>query len=634
MCGIAGIVSPSGVDRRLLDQFGTVLQHRGPDGQGVWIDERNRIGFVHRRLAIIDLTPTGEQPMQSKDGRWTLSFNGEIYNHGELRTRLDPSGGWRGTSDTETLLAAISAWGIEAAIDAAVGMFAISLFDARNRQLHLIRDRFGEKPLYYGWCGGDLVFASELKAIRAHPDFDGALDPAAVEGMLRFAAVPAPRSIYREVRKLPPASHATIAVDGDLRDVKIARYWSYEDLAVAGAVDPYAGEADARDALEAALAASIGGQAVADVPVGAFLSGGIDSSTVVALYRKYTTGTIRTFSIGFAEDGFNEAIHAREVAAYLGTTHEERIVTAEDAMAVIPRLPQMFDEPFADASQIPTYLVSALARERVTVALSGDGGDELLGGYNRHIGPPRLWSKVSRLPSSARALIGAGAGAIPPAAWDWALATTTGKRGVRRGTKLRRAVMTSASGKSLGALYADLIDAWPGASPVDVPYATHAPAALALDPASEMMVRDVDSYLPDDVLVKVDRAAMACSLETRAPFLDHRLAAVTARIPTRFKIRGGTGKAILRDLLYANVPRALVDRPKAGFSVPIGAWLRVPLRDWAEDLLSPSALAVSGLIAISPARDRWQRYLLGQEGHDQALWSLLMFQAWLADAKA
>ncbi|HWT11300.1 MAG TPA: asparagine synthase (glutamine-hydrolyzing) [Allosphingosinicella sp.] len=652
MCGIAGLVARGRVDEAKLRLMTTALAHRGPDDSGIWIDSEAGLGFGHRRLAIVDLSPAGHQPMASRDGRWVLNYNGEIYNHSALRSELESAGGgpvaageaWRGHSDTETLLECIAAWGPERAIGRCVGMFAIALWDAKERRLHLIRDRFGEKPLYYGWTGGDFVFASELKAIRALPGFDNGLDRGALSRFTRFGYVPAPHSIFERIYKLEPGCilSATVAElrtplarapepgSGPLR-----RYWSYRDVVAAGLADPIADEAEALDRLERALLDAVGDQAMADVPVGAFLSGGIDSSTVAALYRQHSK--VRTFTIGFEEAAFDEAPYARAVAAHLGTDHEEVYVTARQAQEVIPLLPRIYDEPFADSSQIPTYLVCKHARAQVKVALSGDGGDEMFGGYNRYLAADRLWSKLNRLPSPLRAAVGAAAGRIPAAAWN-AAADLAGRRSRQPhfGAKIRKSLRTMAAAAGIDQVHESFVDEWHGEeAPVTVAGFERggepAPLNGSAPDTVRMMYRDSVSYLPDDILCKVDRAAMAVSLETRLPLLDHRVAELAARIPVGMKIGGGAGKQLLRKLLFRHVPPALFERPKTGFAVPVGEWLRGPLRPWAEELLGESRLRAGGHFRPGPIRARWEDHLKGRGDSTASLWFVLMFQAWEAE---
>jgi asparagine synthase (glutamine-hydrolysing) len=649
MCGIAGFLSTRSVDEDVVRRMIDPIRHRGPDDQGVWIDREAGVGLGHRRLSIIDLSPLGHQPMESADGRWVISYNGEIYNHEELRAEL-AGVEWRGHSDTETLVEGIAAWGLERTLERSVGMFAFALWDRRERRLHLVRDRFGEKPLYYGWAGGDFLFGSELKALRAHPGFDNPVSRKALRLYAARTYIPAPLSIYERIYKLEPGCILSLAPGAEAMaeppevgasgPVRLTRYWSYREVMRKGFADPIEDEAEAVDGLERVLAAAIKGQSFADVPVGAFLSGGIDSSTVVALYQKYSPTPVRTFSIGFEEAGFNEAEYAKAVAAHFGTVHNERYVTVSETRDVIPKLPSMYDEPFADSSQIPTHLVSAFAREQVTVALSGDGGDELFAGYNRHFAAPRLWQRLQRLPRPVRAMIGGPLSTLPPGLWNRASRLVAAGRHPYFGTKVQKALRVAGAARSFDDVYTSFLDEWDFEdSPVlgaaggeaggwDLDFAPGAPDTL------RMMYCDAVSYLPDDILCKVDRASMAVSLESRVPFLDHRVAEYAAAIPLGMKVKGGKGKHILRRLLYREAPEALFERPKAGFAVPVGEWIKGPLRDWAETLLSADRLRREGWFDAAMIRRRWQQHLSGQRDSTPALWAVLMFQAWLDEAGA
>jgi asparagine synthase (glutamine-hydrolysing) len=626
MCGIAGVLSSAPVDPPVMRRMVATLRHRGPDDEGIWIEPG--IGLGHRRLSVIDLSPNGHQPMVSQSGRYVLTFNGEIYNHPVLRSALESEGirGWRGHSDTETLLEAIASWGVERALRACVGMFALGLWDRQARKLFLARDRFGEKPLYYGRAGKEFLFASELKAIRAHPDFAGTIDRDALRIFAARGYVPAPRSIFREVSKLEPGTILT--VDGG--DATVDQYWSYREVVESGLANLLPNEEAARRELESALIGAIQGQSVADVPVGVFLSGGIDSSTIAALWRKHSSRELRTYSIGFEEFGFDEAPYARAVANHLGTVHTESYVTSAEARDVIPLLPAMSGEPFADPSQIPIYLMSKLARENVTVTLSGDGGDELFGGYSRYQTAANLWRKMQRVPASMRHAAGAGLGKVPLLVWDRLAAAGTRFPGAR----FQRTLHRLGGVDSLAELYRSFRDEWTGEPSPVIGAAFHDPACdLDLDVAGgsdlvRMMYCDAVSYLPGDILCKVDRATMARSLEVRNPFLDHRVADVAARIPIDLKVRNGTNKYILKQLLFSHVPSHLFARPKAGFSVPIGAWLKGPLRPWAEDLLSRDRLDREGFFCGAAIQKRWQDHLAGRRDATHSLWPVLMFQAW------
>ena len=649
MCGIAGFLDPTlAADaapsrlRRMTD----ALRHRGPDAEGQWQDAALGLALGHRRLSIVDLSPAGAQPMLSASGRHVVVFNGEIYNHAAIRADLEASGrapAWRGHSDTEVLLAACDAWGIEATLPRLDGMFAIAMFERTARCLHLVRDRLGEKPLY--WCAdGDkrLAFASELHALRRGPIAAGEVDPAALRDYLRRGYVHAPGTILRGVAKLVPGEHVRIALAGDGRfSTHRARYWSAMDAARAGLAAPRA--LDDREALErlrTLLDDSVRLRMLADVPLGAFLSGGIDSSIVVATMQRLSSRPVRTFTIGFGEARYNEAAHARAVAAHLGTEHTEFTATPQDAQGLIPQLPGMLDEPMADSSLIPTFLVSRLARQHVTVSLSGDGGDELFGGYARYALTERLAQQQARLPHWLRTAVAAGMRATPAGAWD-ALGRllpdriTARRLGDRMHKLADRLVLDDAP-----SLYASLSSWWPMPDEVlagDVraalrPEHAHRFALTAADATltERMMAEDLTHYLPGDILAKVDRASMAVSLEARVPLLDHHLVEFAWQLPMHMKVRDGRGKWLLRTLLHEYVPAALVERPKQGFTVPVEHWLRGELRDWAQDLLSPAALARHGLLDARVVGTYLREHLDGRRAWTPQLWSVLMFQAWHA----
>lgn len=639
MCGIAGLLATQApVTPDLLRRMSDRIIPRGPDSSGEWIDDEGRIGLAHRRLAIIDLTEAGHQPMHSACGRYTITYNGEIYNFEDIRTELTTAGKaqpWKGHSDTEVLLAAISAWGLRAALEKAAGMFALALWDRKERQLTLARDRFGEKPLYYGWVESGFAFASTLGPIAATPGFANPISSDAVAGLLTRAYVPAPLSIYRGIAKLPPGCLLTLEGDAAPGTMPAPdRYFDYADKVLAGAADPISDQEEALEALEAVLTTAVGRQLFADVPVGNFLSGGIDSSLITAIAQKCAHRPIKTFTIGFEEAGFDEAVYARKVAAHLGTEHTELYVSAADALAVIPQLPAIYDEPFADSSQIPTHLVSKLARQQVTVSLSGDAGDELFGGYNRHIQFPRLWRAMGKVPGPLRqAALGLGR-AVPPGVWNGLSDLARRRRSAWFGHNAQRALRQMGRAGDFDTLFDQFMDDWAGqASPMADGLTCNQrlrtdPRLAGLPLEVQMMHADAVSYLPDDILAKVDRAGMAVSLESRIPFLDPEVSALACRIDPKLNFARGGGKDVLKQLLYRHVPRELVDRPKAGFAIPVGQWLKGPLRDWAEDLLSEPALSGSGLFDPKPIRARWQRHLAGQEDATQPLWSVLMFQAW------
>ena len=652
MCGIVGMIAARAGNLQLIERLAGTLVHRGPDDGGSWVDEEARLGFGHRRLAILDLSPQGHQPMHSADGRWVITYNGEIYNHLDLRKELEaarsaPKGGWRGTSDTETLLQAVATWGLDATLSRACGMFAFGLWDRLNRKLYLARDRFGEKPLYYGWVGGDFIFASELKAARAHPQFSNQVSRRALGALASRTYVPAPLSIYERLFKLPPGSILEVgtgapaeAADeppragGGSGAVRLRTYWSYADALKRGLDNPIADEEAALEELDRCLGEAVRVQAIADVPVGAFLSGGIDSSTIVALYQKHSAIPVRSFTIGFEDSHFDEAVSARAVAAHLGTIHEEKRVTSREAAAVIPLLPAMFDEPFGDSSQIPTFLVSSFARQRVTVALSGDGGDELFAGYLRYQQALSFWRTLGRIPLGARRAGASALRRVPFGVWTAADSLVGASRRSPLSGKVYKALGAAASVRTFDDLYSTYLDQWPsGGSPVLGASAGAEPFPLdpgfAASDALKMTYCDTLAYLPDDILCKVDRAAMAVSLETRVPFLDHRVAELAARIPMSMKLGRDGGKWIVRKLLSKHLPDELFDRPKSGFSMPMADWLRGDLRGWAEDLLDPARMRAEGFFDVARVRGRWRDNLDKRRNAAGSIWAILMFQAWL-----
>lgn len=647
MCGLAGFWRPGPLDpdeaARAATAMATAIAHRGPDDHGLWCDAAAGIVLAHRRLSIVDLSAEGHQPMVSASGDLVIAFNGEIYNFESLRAELDGSGEamrWRGHSDTEVMLAAIERWGLASALDRMVGMFAFVLWDRRARSLTLVRDRFGEKPLYYGWSGRTLFFASELKALRAHPDFRGAVDRDALALYARHACVPAPRSIYRGIAKLPPGHFVRFSPEqlATARPSSPQPYWLLDEVARRGMETPFRGTLrDAADELEAALSRTVREQMVADVPLGAFLSGGIDSSTIVALMQAQSAQPVRTFTIGFREADYDEAIDARAVAAHLGTTHTEWKLSAEESLDVIPRLPVLYDEPFADSSQIPTHLVSMLARRHVAVSLSGDAGDEAFGGYNRHRLARRLERVAGRVPLWLRRGLAHGVRSVSPSGWDHvARCVEAAVPGARRykavGDRIHKLAGLLAVDDPQ-ALYEQFTSFWerdvvPGASSASSPWlAAHDFGRATL--SERMMLRDTLGYLPDDILVKVDRAAMGVSLETRVPFLDHRVVELAWRFPPAFRLDDRSGKKVLREVLYRHVPRDLVDRPKMGFGIPLDSWLRGPLRDWAEALLDERRLAREGFFDPGLVRKHWNEHLAGTRNWQHHLWIVLMFGTWL-----
>jgi asparagine synthase (glutamine-hydrolysing) len=648
MCGIAGFISRDQADEAGLkaraSRMAEALIRRGPDDSGVWVDAKAGLGLGFRRLAIIDLSPEGHQPMLSACGRYVMVFNGEVYNFLELRKELEAKGHrFRGRSDTEVMLAAFSEWSVTAAVPKFVGMFAFALWDRQERALHLVRDRLGIKPLCYGWIGKAFVFGSELKALRAHPDFAPEVDRGALALYLRYGYIPAPHSIYRGIHKLVPGSILTLKNECSQgqQESTPAPYWSMAEVTAQGSSGPLLiDEREAVARLEDALKESVRLRMIADVPVGAFLSGGIDSSTVVAVMQAHSSRPVKTFTIGFHEDGYNEATHAKAVADHLGTDHTELYVTSDEARAVIPKLATVFDEPFSDSSQIPTFLVSELARRYVTVSLSGDGGDELFGGYPRYFMALKMWSSVGLLHLSSRRIMARLITLWKPSQYDraigWLRPRPNGKgRAISIGDRIHKGAELLTV-ESSDALYQRLVSIWTkpeeivkGSSEPDTPWSD--PRRLAATACFEerMMLRDLLSYLPDDILTKVDRASMGVSLEARVPLLDHRLVEFAARVPSSMKIRGRRGKWLLRQLLYKYVPKKLVERPKMGFGVPIGAWLRSPLRDWAEDSLSERRLKREGYLHPEQVRQRWLEHLSGHRNWQYHLWDILMFQGWL-----
>lgn len=650
MCGVAGFLgttSTDGSDRMaVIARMTGTLRHRGPDDSGTWVDPEQGIALGHRRLAVIDLSPDGRQPMASACGRYIIVFNGEIYNFSLLRRELEGLGQrFRGHSDTEVILAAIAHWGLETAITRFVGMFAFAVWDRCERLLHLVRDRLGKKPLYYGWMDGVFLFGSELKALRAHPGFRTEVNRDALALYLRYGYIPAPYSIYKDVQKLPPGTLLTVrAGDASSRPEPVP-YWSLREVAERGVAEPFTGSVEeAVSRLDALLREAVGLRMIADVPLGAFLSGGVDSSAVVALMQAQSNRPVRTFTIGFHEAAYNEAEDARGVAKHLGTDHTELYVTPEEARSVIPRLPLLYDEPFADSSQIPTFLVSELARRHVTVSLSGDGGDELFGGYNRYAWGRTLWLKMSRVPRGLRRGAAAVLTLLSPQQWDTLfrqLETFMPGRLRQRtpGDKLQKLSEALASSDP-EAFYLSLVSQWKepesvvrGGSESPTLFTDRRQWARLTDFTQRMMYLDIATYLSDDILVKVDRASMGVSLEVRAPFLDHRVVEFAWRIPLGMKISGVEGKWLLRQVLYRYVPKELIDRPKMGFGLPIDSWLRGPLREWTEALLDERRLQSQGFFRSEPIRTKWLEHLSGRRNWQHHLWIILMFQAWLEESR-
>ena len=646
MCGITGFMTSVAetefemkmVVARMADQ----LSHRGPDDSGVWVDRQAGVAFGHRRLSILDLSPDGHQPMHSETGRYVIVFNGEIYNFDELRSTLESTGHrFRGHSDTEVILAAMEQWGIDEALPHFNGMFAFAVWDRKERQLHLVRDRLGEKPLYYGWMGKTFLFGSELKSLVAHPEFKDDVNRDALALYLRFNCIPAPYSIYRGIKKLPPATKLALTPSNMHCMHLPTSYWSTEEAVRCGLEEPFEGsEKEAITRLDTLLRDAVKIRMVADVPLGAFLSGGVDSSTIVALMQQQSPRPVKTFSIGFPDEAYNEAKYAAAVARHLRTDHTEFYVSPEEAMKVIPHLPIFYDEPFSDSSQIPTYLVSALARRYVTVSLSGDGGDELFGGYKRYFTWGRIWNVVQWAPACIRKAAAWSLRRVGPQRWNRVLgfaspSVLSARHNVSPGEKVEKLAQILSAKDSFSRYQVIVSDwessdsaVWGGIAPPSI-LKQRCVGAEFRDFCVQMMFLDAVTYLPDDILVKLDRAAMAVSLEGRVPYLDHRVVEFSTRLPLSMKLRNGGGKWILRQVLYQYVPQELLDRPKKGFSLPIAEWLRGPLRGWAEDLLGESRLRQDGYFHAKIVRRVWEDHLSGRRDLRHHVWALLMFQAWL-----
>ena len=651
MCGIVGFVARNApltmakIEATIKDMTDRIV-HRGPDACGWW-GEDGTIGLGHRRLSIIDLSEHGRQPMLSPSGRYVIVFNGEIYNYKEIQTWLQSSAPelysqLRGHSDTETMLAAIEQLGVYRAVHRFIGMFGFALYDRKDKKLHLVRDRMGEKPLYYAiGQQNEFLFGSELKALQAHPQFVKHVDRDAIGLYLQHCYIPAPYTIFQNCYKLLPGTILTYDTQSGAHEIQ--SYWTVEQAVQNGQGNTRGmSEQEAVKQLDALLRQSIRGQMVSDVPIGAFLSGGLDSSTIVSIMQAQSSQKVKTFTIGFHEEGYNEAVHAKEVARHLGTDHTELYVTPQEALDVIPKLPQLYDEPFSDSSQIPTYLVSELARKHVTVSLSGDGGDELFGGYKRYLITQDIWSKLNKVPAFGRVGASKIIHSIPVSTWNqlsrwWSplkkRATTPGTAGDKM---YRLAELMKDSNLNSRQFYRYMISHWKdhsiviGSGALNTVFET-VPNHVFSDFSNEMMYLDMISYLPDDILVKVDRAGMAVSLESRIPFLDHRIVEFAWQLPVNYKIKGGQGKWLLRQVLNQYVPETIMNRPKMGFSVPIGSWLRGPLREWAEHLLSESRLKQQGYLNPAPIRQRWKEHLEGKRNRQYDLWDVLMFQAWLEE---
>lgn len=642
MCGITGFLGnfdPNSA-RALVTSMANTLVHRGPDDSSDWIGDG--IALAHTRLSIIDLSSAGRQPMHSVSERYVLVFNGEIYNHHQLRHQIGDIN-WKGTSDTESLLMAIDKWGLEKTLPKLTGMFAFALWDKKKRELFLARDRIGEKPLYYGWVGKEFVFSSELKSLRMHPNWRTEVDREALASYMNFGYVPTPFSIFSGIKKLLPGTYVRVA-DTDSSSDKINPEYYWRALDVAKRSPLLIPDDEAVDRLESLLAASVKSQMLSDVPIGAFLSGGIDSSTVVALMQSHSSSPVRTFSIGFAEEKHNEAAHAKAIASHLRTNHSELYVTPNDALNVIPKLPKIYDEPFGDASAIPTYILADMTKSHVTVALSGDGGDELFGGYNRHFFGNAIYKRMHYFPLFYRRLLSQAITAISPKVWDslgnpLVALLPSNLRQSDIGDKLHK-LAGIIDVKSPQDIYQRLIsqardkeEVVIGAMPCLSWSQSEATKFYKENFIEKMMFQDLVGYLSDDILVKVDRAAMASSLETRIPMLNHDLINFAWSLPIEKKVRSGQGKWLLRQVLDRHVPKALTDRPKKGFGVPLDAWLRGPLRDWAEDLLDESRIRSEGLLNAKLIRLKWEEHISGKRNWHQWLWNVLMFQAWFENNK-
>ncbi len=638
MCGIAGLIESKGATPASdLEAMGramaSALAHRGPDDNGTWIDAERGLVLAHTRLAIIDLSAAGAQPMASSCGGFVLSYNGEIYNAAELRSELENLGcEFRGHSDTEVIVEGCARWGVEATVKRLIGMFAFALWERRAKQLVLVRDRLGIKPLYWGQHGGRFLFASELKAFTALPGWRGEIDRNSLAVYMRLSYVPSPQCIYKGIHKLQPGSMLVLKQGGE---PAISQYWSLEKTVTNGRSSPLVmSDSEACDELEALLGDAVKRRMVADVPLGAFLSGGVDSSATVALMQANASSPVRSFSIGFHESEYNEANHAKAVAQHLGTEHTELYVTPEETQNVIPRLPTIYDEPFADSSQIPTFLVSQMTRSHVTVALSGDGGDELFAGYNRYTQGARAAHIARQLPKPGRKALQHAITAISPSSWSKLFRLVPASIRPRMiGDKLHKLAVVL--GEDEMGYYRHLVSQWDGAWTLvrgaDEPKGLYQDASVMArfdDHVDWMQYIDTMTYLPDDILAKVDRASMAVALEARVPMLDHRVVEFAWRLPMAMKVRDGQGKWLLRQMLYRHVPKSLIERPKMGFGLPVSEWLRGPLKEWCEDLISPDALERAGYLDPAPIQQKWQEHLDGSRNWQYVLWNVLMFEAW------
>jgi asparagine synthase (glutamine-hydrolysing) len=649
MCGLTGFLwknSSSTFDaQNQLKAMTNSILHRGPDDEGFWIDKPSRIAIGHRRLSVLDLSSAGHQPMHSHSSRFVIAFNGEIYNHISLREDLEielmQPINWKGHSDTETLLYCFEQWGIDITLEKITGMFSISLFDKELKDFYLIRDRMGEKPIYYGWVKNHFIFGSELKALKEFDNFSQEVDPDALALFLKYSYVPAPFTIYKNIEKLTQGTYLKLSMIDDSwshNNLSLNQYWKMEDIAKSGNQEnKYSDSEDnAIEELEKLLSKSVKRQMISDVSLGAFLSGGIDSSLIVALMQKQSNKKVKTFTIGFNEDGFNEADEAIQIAKYLDTDHTELYVNPEDAMNVINKLPKIYDEPFADSSQIPTFLVSQLAREHVTVSLSGDGGDEMFGGYTRYFMANRVWKNIHKIPLPFRKIISKVISFFSPSFWNYFFNNMfkilpSQYRVTHPADKLYKLSKILIS-KDIYEVYDNLVSHW--SNPFEVVLNSNNAIQKQknyqfLDHENEMMLRDSNTYLPDDILVKVDRAAMSVSLETRTPFLDKNVVEFAWQLPLNMKIKNSQGKWILRKVLDKYIPKELIDRPKMGFGVPIDLWLRGPLKEWAEELLSEKRLEHDGYFNVQIIRTKWLEHLSGNQNWQYHLWNVLMFQIWL-----